>query len=196
MMRLLGDTSTGGGIAGITYEVALRAVGQDLAALLFESLEIKVEDKILVARGRCISHAAEGIPESTVGFARKAWQSLTGKGARENKEPLLEPFVRKYSPEDINRLDELGKTRQTSAPKTPDLSLLAEALRTVGRTVDYKGGSLVKLTKGERSIAFVYEDVSGRHIEELYSLSLYKSQQEALALRGKTQKKDIWEDSK
>ena len=195
-MRLLGDASTGRGIAGITYEVALRAVGQDLAALLFESLEIKVEDKILVARGRCISHAAKGISKSTEGFARKAWQSLTGRGEQENKEPLLEPFERKYSPEDINRLDELGKTRQGSAAKPPDLSSLAEALRTVGRTVDSKGGSLVRLTKGERSITFVYEDGNGRHTEDLYSLSLYKSQQEALSLRGKIKKPDVWEDSK
>jgi hypothetical protein len=195
-MRLLGEVSIGGGIAGITYEVALRAVGQDLAALLFESLEIKVEDKILVARGRCILHAAKGIPEGTEGFARKAWQSLTGKGARENKEPLIEPFERKYSPEDINRLDELGKTRQSSAAKTPDLSSLAEALRTIGRAVDSKGGSLVRLSKGERSMTFVYEDASGRHSEEIYSLWLYKSQQEALSLRGKLKKPDVWEDSK
>jgi hypothetical protein len=84
-----------------------------------------------------------------------------------------------------------------AAPQTPGtLSSLAEALRTVGRTVDSKGGSLVRLTKGERSITFVYEDVSGRHTEEIYSLSLYKSHQEALSLRGKIKKPDIWEDSK
>jgi hypothetical protein len=195
-MRILEDTSTGWGIAGITYEAALRAVGQDLADLLFESLEIKIEDKTLVARGRCILHASKGIPKSTEGFARKAWNSLTGKGARENKEPLLEPFERKYSPEDINRLDELGKTQQSSAGKTPDLSSLAETLRTIGRAIDSKGGTLVRLSKGERSMTFVYEDASGRHTEDIYSLWLYKSQQEALSLRGKIKKPDIWEDSK
>jgi len=168
MMRILGEASTGGGIAGITYEVALRAVGQDLAALLIESLEINREDKILVARGRSISYAPEGIPKSTEGFARKAWQSLTGRrGARENKEPLLEPFERKYSPE-ISTGWMSWARHGKAAPQTPGtLSSLAEALRTVGRTVDSKGGSLVRLTKGERSITFVYEDGNGRHTEDL-----------------------------
>ena len=41
----------------LTYEVALRALGQDLTGLMIESLEIKVEDDIFVARGIRISSA-------------------------------------------------------------------------------------------------------------------------------------------
>ena len=43
------------GVMGIEYAVALRAIGQDLTALLHESLEIKVEGDVFVARGRLAS---------------------------------------------------------------------------------------------------------------------------------------------
>lgn len=174
MIRILGDTSTGGGIAGITYEVALRAVGQDLAALLFESLEITFEGNAFVAQGFGIA---------------------AGRGERTGKEPARESFARRYSAEDIKRLDELGMAQQTKVVKTPDASSLAESLRTIGRVVDSKRGSLVNISKDQRKITFAYKDENGQlQKEDLYSLSLYKGQQEGLSLRGK--KKDAWEDSK
>ncbi len=178
----------------IPFAVALRAIGQDLAPLVIESLEIKFEEQTFTARGRCITYAAEAAPGSD-GVMSKAWQSLTGRSAREQK-AALESFTRQYSPENIRRLDELGASHQTGGGKIPDPSSLAESLRTIGRTVDSKNGRLVKLFKGERNVVFIYEDADGTHTEELYSLALYKSQQEALALRGKIKKPDIWDDSK
>lgn len=174
MMRILGDTSTGGGIAGITYEVALRAVGQDLAALLIESLEITVEGNAFVAQGFGIA---------------------AGRGERTGKEPARESFARRYSAEDIRRLHELGRKRQTGAVNTPDASSLAESLRTIGRALDSSRGQLIKLSKGERQFTLVYKDEKGQaQRQEYLGLSVYKSQQEGLSLRDK--KKDIWDDSK
>ncbi len=128
-MRILGDTSTGRGIAGITYEVALRTVGQDLAALLIESLEITFEGNAFVAQG--------------FGLAAR-------RGERTGKEPARESFARRYSAEDIRRLHKLGRKRQTGAVNTPDASSLAESLRTIGRALDSSRGQLIKLSKGER----------------------------------------------
>jgi hypothetical protein len=174
MMRILGDSSTGGGIGGIAYEVALRTVGQDLAALLIESLEITVEGNAFVAQGFGIA---------------------AGRGERTGKEPARESFARRYSAEDIKRLDELGMAQQTKVVKTPDATSLPESLRTIGRVVDSKRGSLVNISKDQRKITFAYKDENGQlQKEDLYSLSLYKGQQEGLSLRGK--KKDAWEDSK
>jgi hypothetical protein len=188
MMRLLKEVSPGGTAVAVLYEVALRAIGQDLASLLIESLEIKLEEKTFVAQGRHL-RAPNNKPEPRKGIFRRS-------APPPSNEPMLEPFARKYTVTEIHRLDALGKTRQTSGAKTPDPSSLVEALRTIGRAVDAKAGRLVQITRGERTITFVYEDASGSHTEELYSLSLYKSQQEALALRGKIKKGDIWEDSK
>jgi hypothetical protein len=174
MMRLLGDTSTGGGIAGITYEVAMRAVGQDLMTWSIESLEITVEGNAFVAQGFGIA---------------------AGRGERTGKEPARESFARRYSAEDIKRLDELGMAQQSKVVKTPDASSLAESLRTIGRVLDSSRGQLIKLSKGERQFTLVYKDEKGQaQRQEFLGLSVYKSQQEALSLRGK--KKDIWDDSK
>jgi hypothetical protein len=60
-----------------------------------------------------------------------------------------------------------------------------------------KSGRLLKLAKDQRKIAFEYEDENGAvQREELYSLSVYKNQQEGLALRGTQKRKDVWEDSR
>lgn len=108
-----------------------------------------------------------------------------------------EPLMRRYKPEDIKRLDELGATRKTGIQKTPDASSLPEALRAVGRVVDGKKGRLVKLSKEQNKITFVYQDESGQpHTEEHYSLTTYKSQQEGVSERGTKKLTDVWEDSK
>jgi len=108
-----------------------------------------------------------------------------------------EPLARKYRPEDVRQLDEMAATRQKGVAITPDAASLAEALRTVGRTVDDKKGRLLQLVKDPRKIAFEYEDENGTvRREELYSVSLYKGQQEGLAMRGRQKKTDVWDDSR
>jgi len=174
MMRLLQERSTGVGATGITCAIALRAIGLDLAALLIESLEITVEGNAFVAQGFGIA---------------------AGRGERTGKEPARESFARRYSAEDIKRLDELGMAQQTKVVKTSDASSLAESLRTIGRALDSSRGQLIKLSKGERQFTLVYKDEKGQaQRQECLGLSLYKSQQEAVSLRGK--KKDIWDDNK
>jgi hypothetical protein len=154
----------------VSYAVALRAIGQDLSGLLIESLEITVHEGVLHARGVCF-------------------------GAE--KESSREPFERSYTLADINRLDELGSTRQTGLPGTPDASSLAESLRTVGRVVDERSGRLIKLVKHERKITFEYEDGNGElQKQDHYSLSNYKGQQQGMSQRGTKTKEDVWKDSR
>jgi len=91
----------------------------------------------------------------------------------------------------------MAATRQKGVVTTPDAASLAESLRTVGRTIDDKKGRFLKLAKDQRKLTFEYEDESGAvQKEDLYSLSVYKSQQEGLALRGTQKKTDVWEDSR
>jgi len=107
------------------------------------------------------------------------------------------PVERKYRPEDVRILDEMAAAGKKGAVKDPDATNLAEALRTVGRTVDSKKGRLLKLVKDQRKLTFEYEDDKGDvRQEEFYGLSLYKGQQEGLALRGTQKKTDVWEDSR
>jgi hypothetical protein len=155
---------------GLDHAVALRAIGQGLTGLLIESLEITVQDGVFHARGICF-----GV----------------------SKESSREPFTRSYTRADIHRLDELGESRQTGIPGTPDASSLPESLRTAGRVVDENKGRLVKLFKDERKIAFEYEDENGAlQKQEHYSLSHYKGQQEGLSQRGTKTGQDVWKDSR
>lgn len=174
MMRLLNsDGSDKWSLTGIQYQVALRCIGQDLTPLLLESLEISLEDRDFVAQGlRIVS---------------------TGQGGRAQPTSSREAFTRRYAPEEIKRLDELGASRKTGVQSTPDAASLSESLRTVGRMVDSKKGRLIKLSKEQSKITFVYEDENGQaHREDIYSLSVYKGQQEGLSERG-TKGEDVWD---
>jgi hypothetical protein len=174
-MRILGQGRSGeGSLAAVKYETALRVIGQDLTPLLLQSVEITVENNAFVAQGAA---------------------PAAGRGANAQKEPARQPFVRRYSAQDIQRLNEQGRRAQAGGAKTPDASSLAESLRTIGRALDLERRRLVQVVKDGHKFTVVYEDEKGEaHRDECYSLSLYKGQQDGLSRRGK--KKDIWEDSK
>lgn len=151
-------------VTGIQYQVALRCIGQDLTPVLLEHLEITVQDRDFIAEGRLMGASGEAL-------------------------------ARRYTPENIKQLDELGDLRKTGGETTPDVSSLSESLRTVGRMVDSKRGRLIKLTKEQNKITFVYEDENGQALkEELYGLSIYKSQQEALTERG-SKAANVWDET-
>lgn len=165
MLRLL-KTPAAGKRDWLTYGIALRAIGQNLAGLAIQSLEITLEGEVFVARGRACRGSCR------------------------------EPFSRRYTPAEIARLDEIGAARKTGVQGTPDAAMLAESLRTVGRLVDEKKARLLRLCKDERKIVFDYQDENGRQCEERHSLSIYKGQQKGLAARGTNSKEDVWKDSK
>ncbi|HEY2990165.1 MAG TPA: hypothetical protein VGL11_20800 [Candidatus Binatia bacterium] len=174
-------------LGALTYEAALRAVGQDLAGLAIESLEIKVEGNIFVAHGIRIGSADDSRSKSTIRLLRRLRRgiaAMTGQGGKPIQRSRRERFARRYTVGQIQVLDKLGFARQTGLVKTPDPSSLAESLRTVGRVVDAKKGRLVSLYKDQRAIKFAYKNENGwLDKQEFYSLSIYKTQQEALALR-------------
>lgn len=154
-----------------SFAVALRAIGQDLTSLLPQNLEIRFEDEAFVAHGVALRGAAD-TPEN--------------KGAR---------FERRYSAEDLYKLDRVARLKQTGLAKKPDAASLSESLRAVGRVIDAKPGRLVRLVKDERGkIAFEYKDQAGAtRREEIHSLSAYQEQQKAIRERTG---RDIWDDSK
>ena len=181
------EGSTKKNMGGLKYAVALRAIGQDLAGLLIESLEITIEGKAFVVKGNCIAAAQ---PKSkSIEVLQKlgrrlgrmtSWSSSPDESSRG-------AFARRYTAEEIQVLDMLGSARQTGVLKTPDPSSGAETLRTVGRVVDARNGRLLKLSKDQRKITFAYHDEKGRlHKEDIYSLTLYQTQRAALSLRAKT----------
>jgi hypothetical protein len=164
-MRLKDPVKTVG-----SFAVALRAIGQDLEPLLPQTFDIRFEQEAFMVHGVAL---------------RSAPNATEHKATR---------FERRYTAEEIYRLDRAARQRQTGHSKKPDAASLPEAMRTVGRAVDAKSGRLVRIVKEERRFAFEYVDAAGaQQREESYSLTAYQEQQKAIAERSG---RDVWDERK
>lgn len=159
------------------YARALRAIGQDLADLFPERLEIQRAGQNFVARGRRRPRTS-------------AWKTNEEHVIRQN---LTQPpprvrhsaFVRTYTPDEIDRLDEMGRARRIDSAQRPELYSLSERLRIVGRIVDEKNAELVHLCQERNTITVQYRDPQDEfHQEEYSTLTLYKLQQQYYSGRG------------
>ena len=182
------------------YARSLRAIGQDLAGLFPENLEIEVVDNTYVARcqGRSPNpfEATKGLKMSPL---KKMFRSLRVKSSGDD--PVLTesptvPVARTYTPADIERIYGLQIFGRTHRGGIPDLHSLAERLRTIGKIVHSKSGQLLKILSHKDSMRFQYCDSNGKvHTEELSHLALYRLQQEYFSQRETNQEKDVWEEA-
>ncbi len=172
------------------YACALRVIGQDLAELLPESLTIEMSGDNFIARGCGRTKPSESKADGERGLTRKFWQKLAERSPK--AEPASSTFTRTYTPDEINKLDEIGRARRTYSAQRPDLHSLAERLRMIGRIVDEKNGELVNLSDDGNNIRFRYRDAQGKiHSEEYSNLTLYKLQQEYYSGR-RLHPGDLW----
>ena len=176
----------------LDYAKALRAIGQDLAKLVPHSLELEVVDNDFIVRGQ--GSAAQSLVAENA--SPSVWQRLQKKvGQREPQQsaPLLLPFERKYTADDVTRLDEVGAARRRGPDKPPEISGLAEKLRMIGRIVNAKSGRLTKVIDDMESVTIEYYDEQGEFHSEKYSmLALYKIQQNYYGQRGSFEPVDLW----
>ncbi len=177
------------------YARSLRAIGQDLAKLYLEDLEIRVNATEIVASGvRLIQPPQERVEHGSV--IKRGWNRLTGKESKPGLPAVprdREWITRKYTLDDINRLDDIGIRARANKGGKPDIYSLGERLRTVGAIVDACKGRLVRVVKDRNSIKFEYRDQNGHdHSEEYTNLALYKYQQRYYAERGSYTFIDPW----
>jgi hypothetical protein len=151
--KLTADTEFQLSVDPDLYARALRAIGQDLADLYPEKLEIEMSDDDFVARGYGLDNR------------------FAAKDADEN---ILAKIWKTIAPADIDRLDEEGRSRRDDRNKgTPDLYALGERLRTIGRIIDADEGKLIKLNKDGNTLTFDYLDRKGQsHRVDLSDLAL------------------------
>jgi hypothetical protein len=180
-------------VQNIRHEVALRVIGQDLATFVIDSLEITLEGEDFVTKGVRIAHAAEAPREN----GEKPWAKLLSTDRRGNGiryELTREPFSRKYTPDDVKNLDEIGKSRRKGTPEMQIQHVLTldQSLRIIGRMVDSSGGRLIKLVKNQDNFALEYQDADGVvHKDEHSSLLLARNLTEE-SLREMRKKEDPW----
>jgi hypothetical protein len=163
---------------------ALRAIGQDLEELRPEYVEIKQKGKDFIARGRCRASSLDG--KTDLGrspLIKRLWEKILHRDfnavSRKAQERAV-PFVRKYSPHDIDRLDESQRAKRTGLVATPDIHSLGEMFRTIGRLIDAEGGRLIKLSRDLQTVTFKYRDAEGAKIKK--QLSNLQLLQEAAAI--------------
>jgi hypothetical protein len=160
---------------------ALRAIGQDLADLLPDSMTIEPDGDSFLVHGICNRARLEN--QKTNG----GWSSLRKMGAMLRAgiirppmgEPDLDltPFKRSYNAADIDRLDARGNQRRYDAGGLPEIYSLAERLRTIGKVIDGHNGRLGKIFKDLHHIIFEYQDGENQFRKvELDNTQLYRLQ--------------------
>ena len=179
------------------YARSLRAIGQDLTKLYPEDLEIQVNATEFLASGvGLIQPPQERVEQGS--FVKRGWNRLMGKESNPSSPAvprIQECFTRKYTLDDINRLDEMALPARTNSGGKPDIYSLGERLRTVGRIVDGCQGTLVRIVNDRNSMKFEYRDQNGLdHREEFTNLALYKYQQRYYAERGIYTFIDPWDE--
>jgi hypothetical protein len=193
--KILTSTSPG------TYARALRAIGQNLADLFPETLEIELHGEIFAVRGQCAKDRLDaklpkpqkkGLKDFCADMLARDVSTLT----RQAKSATVE-FRHTYSPEDINRIDVIGMSRRFSTGKIPDIRSLGEMLRTIGRLVDGQDGQLVKIFKDAHRIVFEFTGNDGKSRNELLNIpDLYKLQKRFYEKRGTPVGLDPWNNRK
>lgn len=183
------------------YARALRAIGQDLAELFPDSVEIQVSGERFVVRGQCAKDRLaakqptpqrKGLKDFCVDMLARDVSALS----RQAKSATV-PFDRTYTPEDVDQIDEIGIRRRFGVGKIPDIRSLAEMLRTIGRLVDGQAGVLTKIHKDARRIVFEYSDGAGKSHNELMSIpDLYKLQKSFYEQRATPVGLDPWKNRK
>ncbi|HEY2990171.1 MAG TPA: hypothetical protein VGL11_20830 [Candidatus Binatia bacterium] len=165
MFKLLGKV-TKQPIDGLTYAVALRAIGQDLADLLIQSLEITVQgDDVFIAQGYRIARAEPFERSYTLADLIR----LDERGAaRQTDDPK--------TPDASTLAEALRTVGRAVDNKQGRLVKLAKDQRKIKFEYEDENGRVRK--------------------EEFHSLLVYQGQQEGLSLRSGKERADVWKNSR
>ncbi len=178
---------------------ALRAIGQDLAHLFPENLEIELVGDTYIVRGQGRDNTVQITKDLNMGWIQKMLRSFIPKKSGDDSILPLSRSVaidRTYKPADIDRIYGLHSVARTRLGGSPDLHSLGERLRTIGRIVLSKQAQLLKLFSHNDSLGFQYRDSKGEvHTEELSHLALYRLQQQYFSQRETNRDKDVWEEN-
>jgi len=173
------------------YPRALRAIGQDLTDLFPKILEINADGANFEAHGE--SHANPFHQVRKTSFKR-LWNRFFGNDSAPEPMPEKVKFTRTYSPQDIERLDQLYSANRSGQGKRPDNYSLAERLRTMGSIVKSRKGRLKQLRKNADHL-FVYYWVQYGTFQtaKLTTVILYRNQQHSPSLNGMQAPRELWE---
>lgn len=140
--------------SGLSYALALRAIGQALEAQQTKDFDLSVIETGFVVR------------ENKPRYLK--WRRTirtNGKGR------ALDLSDVHFSVDDIARLDQSGKERRQTPAQTPDFNALSQTLRTVGGLVDRRGVELLELSRSGSKLTLRLEQSEGRSLIETHTLA-------------------------
>jgi hypothetical protein len=138
---------------GLSYALALRAIGQSL-----EASEPKDFDLSVVETGFVVREIQPGYLKW-----RRTWRS-NGNGKTLTLSDLH------FSVDDITRLDQSGKEKRQTPGQTPDFYGLSQTLRTVGGMVDRRGVRLLEINRRGAKLTLRLEQAGEPSLVETHTM--------------------------
>jgi hypothetical protein len=165
----------------MAYAQPLRAIGQALEVLKIEGFEMEVSGADFFVRGNVpMAHCRLLIDQCSAEQLRTIWGSLPRQGdALGKRRWLSDPNSLSrielcYTAEDVERLDEEGRSRRGKSESVGDAWSLSQILRSIGAYLNQKRARLSKITRESDSIVVEYETSVGSKMKEnLASKDLY-----------------------
>ena len=139
---------------GLSYALALRAIGQSLEAQQTKDFDLSAIETGFVVR------------ENKPRYLK--WRQTI---RRNGKGKALDLSDVHYSVDDIARLDQSGKERRKTPAQTPDFYVLSQTLRTVGGFVDRRGFRLLELSRRGSKLTLRLEQPEGRSLVETHTIA-------------------------
>jgi hypothetical protein len=159
-----------------SYAYSLRVIGQVLEARHIDFFDLESKGQEYVVWDRSDSTVADEPPtfDASESGQESAWQWL-GDVTWWKKEPVTvnEERLLRYTPEDINRLDEEGRARRSDAQALPDAYRLSQLLRALGGYIYHKDVRLCGICWRDQWVAIVYEKNGRRELEVLRPALIY-----------------------
>ena len=156
-----------------SYSQPLRAIGQALELLNVETFDMETEGDDFLVQGSVIVPAmessAEAVPQNVL---RHIWDFLPVRrnpehASAESKSLTTTRVELRYTPKDLERLEQDGKAKRDDSHRMPDTPSLSQLLRTVGAYLNQKGARLMKISRNRESVTVEYQTPSGQQIEEM-----------------------------
>jgi hypothetical protein len=163
------------------YAQLLRAIGQALEVLKFGTFEMEFVGGDFLVHG-----SAETSPEQEEArrireqLLKVVWEEIPGDTASEAEIDLAmstwpAKLHLRYTPKDMERLEEAGKAKRQTGAGVPDVANLSQLLRTIGAYVEKKNVRLVKVSRYAESLVIEYDQAGGaRRTETVSAGSLYE----------------------
>jgi hypothetical protein len=163
------------------YAQLLRAIGQALEVLKFGSFEMEfVGGDFLVYGSADTSTEQEEARRIRERLRKFVWEALPGETASEAEIELAmsrwpAKLHLRYTPKDMDRLEETGKAKRHTDSGVPDIANLSQLLRTIGAYIEKKRVRLVRISRYGESLAIEYDHANGeRRTETVSAGSLYE----------------------